>query len=226
MTEFLSNITAVVPVRSGSRRLPGKNLAPFAGKTLLEHKLYQLTEFLRPEQILVSSDSEEMLEVGAKRGAKIHQRSQNYSDDVNGEPLGKTISHIAQQVDSSVVMWAQVTSPLVTADTYLSAIRDFELKSKEGFDSLISVLKLKEYLWDKFGPLNFEPREGHVPSQQLPDLWRLTYGVIIARKEDMIRWDYYYGKNPFLFEVSKTSAVDIDDAEDLVIAQSIYDRLR
>ena len=37
-------ITAVVPVREGSRRLKNKNVAPFAGTNLLINKLNQLKQ--------------------------------------------------------------------------------------------------------------------------------------------------------------------------------------
>jgi N-acylneuraminate cytidylyltransferase len=35
-------LAAVIPVRAGSRRLKNKNIAPFAGTTLLQYKIQQL----------------------------------------------------------------------------------------------------------------------------------------------------------------------------------------
>ena len=37
-------ITAIIPVREGSRRLKNKNVAPFAGTTLLINKINQLKQ--------------------------------------------------------------------------------------------------------------------------------------------------------------------------------------
>lgn len=49
-------ITAVVPVREGSRRLKNKNVAPFAGTNLLINKLNQLKQVKEIETIVASSD--------------------------------------------------------------------------------------------------------------------------------------------------------------------------
>ena len=37
-----NSITAVIPVKGNSTRLPNKNILPFAGTNLLEHKINQL----------------------------------------------------------------------------------------------------------------------------------------------------------------------------------------
>ena len=222
MDESVDGFTAVVPVREGSRRLPGKNLQDFCGKSLLEHKIDQLAEFLPKAQILVSSDSSQMLALAERKGVRTHERDEEYADDVEGKPLGETISHIVSQTNLEHILWAQVTSPLINSQVYCRAISQYLSKLQEGFDSLISVQRVHDYLWTQSGPLNFRTGEGHVPSQQLPLMWRLTYGVILAPREKIINWAYYYGQRPFLFEVNKFEAVDIDDKEDLEIAKAIH----
>ena len=68
-------ITAVVPVREGSRRLKNKNVAPFAGTNLLINKLNQLKQVKEIETIVVSSDSDKMLEMAVSQGVKTHKRT-------------------------------------------------------------------------------------------------------------------------------------------------------
>jgi CMP-N-acetylneuraminic acid synthetase len=55
--------TAIIPVRASSRRLPNKNIMPFGGKNLLTYKIEQLLKVDEVENIIVSSDSDEMLEM-------------------------------------------------------------------------------------------------------------------------------------------------------------------
>lgn len=217
----LADITAVIPVRAGSRRLPKKNLAPFGGTTLLEHKIAQIKELLDPDQILVSSDSEEMLELAKGHGVQVHERSRIYADDVNEKSLGETIGHIAGFALTEQILWAQVTSPIVGPGTYKNAIHEYFRAMERGFDSLISVQRVNEYLRDAQGPLNYDIGDGHVPSQQLPEIWKVTYGVVLAPKASMTSWNYYYGNNPYLFEVDKLLAIDIDDRSDLLIAEMV-----
>lgn len=57
----MRTITAVIPVRAGSRRLKNKNVAPFAGTNLLINKIEQLKKVDKINRIVVSSDSDMML---------------------------------------------------------------------------------------------------------------------------------------------------------------------
>ena len=64
----MKSITAVVPVRKGSVRVKNKNLKPFAGKTLLQIKIEQLKQVSLIDNIVVSSDCDDMLALAAELG--------------------------------------------------------------------------------------------------------------------------------------------------------------
>ena len=73
------DVTAVLFAKSVSSRFPGKNLKPFARKngkslTLLEWKIEQLIEVFSLDKIMLSSDSEEILEIGRKYQLKLQYR--------------------------------------------------------------------------------------------------------------------------------------------------------
>lgn len=59
----MKTITAIIPVRAGSTRLKNKNVAPFAGTNLLINKINQLKLVSEITKIVVSSDSDLMLEM-------------------------------------------------------------------------------------------------------------------------------------------------------------------
>ena len=59
----MKTITAIIPVRAGSTRLKNKNVAPFAGTNLLVNKINQLKQVKDITKIVVSSDSDLMLEM-------------------------------------------------------------------------------------------------------------------------------------------------------------------
>lgn len=219
-------ITAIVPVRAGSRRMPNKNLAPFGGPSLLEHKVSQLCEFLPQENVFVSSDSQEMLQVAESMGVRSHRRPKEFADDLLGRPLGETIAFIASEVPGEHILWAQATSPLVSKNSYLDAIEAYLSALDEGFDSLISVERVRDYLRGPAGPINYQTGQGHTPSQLLPEMYRLTYGIVMAPREDMMRWGYYYGDNPKLFEVDKFEGVDIDDKFDFELALALKNLIK
>ena len=72
-------LSAVVAVRSGSQRIPNKNIRKFGSTSLLELKLEVLNRVKGLDEIIVNSDSDLMLEIGKKFGCKTHKRQDYYA---------------------------------------------------------------------------------------------------------------------------------------------------
>jgi len=215
-------MTAIIPVREGSTRLKNKNVAPFAGTNLLLHKIQQLKQVKEIDQIVVSSDSDMMLAMAKEGGARIHKRAKEYCDE-KSKTFGEVVKHIAGSVDGDDILWATCTSPLVFPKDYKAAIADYYKALEIGFDSLMSVESFKRYIWDENGPLNYELGIKHVPSQQLPTMYFVTDGILIAPREKMIDWSYFHGPHPYKFLVNKRTGCDIDDGLDLACARAWLD---
>lgn len=218
----MRKITAIIPVRAGSTRLKNKNIAPFAGTNLLINKIRQLQEVSEISKIVVSSDSDIMLEMAACAGAETHKRALEYCDEKT-KTFGEVVRHIAQSVEGDDILWATCTSPLVFPKDYRAAINAYYPALEKGFDSLMSVESFKRYIWDENGPLNYELGLKHVPSQQLPTMYFVTDGILIAPRMKMIEWAYFHGKNPYKFIVDKRTGCDIDDGLDLACARAWLD---
>lgn len=67
-------ITAVIPIRSGSQRVKDKNLRPFGGTTLMEHKIEALLKVPELTAIVVNTNSEAAIEIVKKRYGGGHRR--------------------------------------------------------------------------------------------------------------------------------------------------------
>ena len=218
----MDKITAVVPVREGSRRLKNKNVAPFAGTNLLLYKLQQLKQVKEIDRIVVSSDSENMLAMASDVGVEIQKRDIKYCDE-KSKSFGEVVRHICENVQGDHILWATCTAPLVSEKEYTRAIKVYFEKLVEGFDSLMSVEVIKRYLWDDRGPLNYELGIKHVPSQELPELYIITDGILLAPREKMIEWSYFHGSNPYKYRLNKRTSIDIDDGLDLAVARAWLD---
>lgn len=215
-------LVAVVPVRAGSRRLANKNVSPFAGTTLLQYKIRQLQRVPEVDEIVVSSDSDLMLDLARQEGASVHKRAPEYCDEVS-KSFGEVVAHICENCQSEDILWATCTSPLVEPQTYSKAICQYYAEVPEKGDSLVSFELIRRYLWNEEGPLNYELGIKHVPSQQLPPLYIVTDGICIAPRLKMIAWNYFHGRNPVRFIIDKKSAVDVDDGLDLACARAWLD---
>ena len=78
---FWGGVTAVIPIRAGSRRLKNKNIAPFAGTNLLLNKIEQLKKVKEIDRIVVTSDSDLMLQMAADAGVFTHKRAPEFCDE-------------------------------------------------------------------------------------------------------------------------------------------------
>ena len=216
-----NKITAVIPVRAGSRRLPNKNILPFGDSNLLIHKIRQLKQVKELDEIVVSSDSDEMLEMAKKEGVNIHKRAIEFCDEKT-KTFNEVVENIAQNIDCDTLIWAPCVCPLTESTSYEKAIDLYKkvVLDQNQYDSVISAKLFKEYLFDENGPLNWDPTH-HIPSQQLPEWKTIVNGFYITSRDNMIKWKFLYGKNPYLFILNKKEAVDIDDAEDFEVAKAL-----
>ena len=217
----MDKVTAVIPVRGGSQRLKNKNLRLIGEESLLARKIRILKDCRNVEAIVVNSDSEEMLEVARKMGVKAVKRDEAYA--LSTTSTNDAIFNVLSNSPGKHVMWAQVTSPLVSNQRIDEFIDTYFVKLKEGYDSLTTYKPLKEYIWDDNGPVNYKKGK-HVNSQDLPRYKALTFTVMIINRELAVSKKYYIGDNPYFVQVTPEEAVDIDDGMDLYIANCLLTR--
>lgn len=194
-------ITAIVPVKGNSTRLPNKNILPFADSNLLVHKLRQLKQVEGITDIIVSSDSDEMLAMAEAEGVIAMKRPEQYANE--SVPFGMFLEYICGVVPNEHILWACATSPLVEPYLYEKAIKTYFEKLEEGYDSLITCAPYQTYLMDENGPLNFKMGLEHKNSEQLPMLYHFTNGINLAPKTKIAEWHYNYGPNAYRLLVNK-----------------------
>ena len=209
-------ITAIIPVKANSSRLPGKNILPFGNSNLLLHKIEQLKQVEEVTDIVVSSDSDIMLEMAEKAGVIAIKRPEKYANE--SVPFGCFLDYLCDVLPNEHVLWACVTSPLVESYLYKKAIKLYFEKLEEGYDSLITLQPLQSFYFDKNGPINFETGLNHKNSEFLDPIYHFTNGINIAPRAKIAEWHYNYGPNPYQLMVNKREAVDIDDICDYMCA--------
>lgn len=216
----MNDITAIIPVRAGSTRLKNKNILPFNGTNLLLHKINQLKNVKSISRIVVSSDSDIMLKIASDNGTIIQKRPLEYCDE-KSKSWNDVVQYIVREVEGEHILWSFCTSPLMTPSVYEKSIETYLKSIQNGYDSLISVSILNKYIWNDFGPVNYDPNcENIIPKKKLPNYYIINDGIYIAQRKNMEKWRLYHGKKPFLFLTDKIHSVDIDDNLDYLQAIS------
>lgn len=199
--------------------MPGKNVADFCGQPMLVRKIRQLKAVKAIDRVIVSSDSDDYLFMAEAAGAETHKRELIYADD-RTLPFGEVVKKVCEEIPGDHVLWSPCTSPLVLPPSYRDAIIDYFAGLHKGFDSLVSFEPFKRYVWNDKGPLNYDASAGHVVSQDLPTLYFMSDAIMLAPREDMIRWKYFHGPKPKRYLLGKKEAVDVDDALDMRCARA------
>lgn len=76
---------AVIPARGGSKRIPRKNIRDFLGKPIIAYSIDAAIAAKCFDEIIVSTDDEEIAEVAGKHGAQVpFMRPTSLSDDKTG----------------------------------------------------------------------------------------------------------------------------------------------
>lgn len=216
-------ITAVIVARKGSERVPSKSLLKIDGLSLIARKICQLKECKKISRIILGSDSDEMLEEGIKYGAEIVRRPDYYCDEKVAS-ANEMIQNMCSLIETDIICWTHCTNPLVSSQTYDKAISAF-LNNTE-YDSLLSVVELKEHLWKDGKPFNYNPyAKRHVPARELPPLYMQDGAIFIQYHKNMLENSYFFGKKPFLFTIPNEEFLDINDYKDYVIAKYLIENL-
>lgn len=212
-------IKALVAVRSGSVRVHNKNIRPFAGTTLMEIKLRQLSKIKGLDGIVVNSNDDEILSIASRYDVETVKRDQKYAS--NSITMSEVYVNMAENFNGDVVMYSNVTNPLLESHSIENMIRVF--KDGGEFDSVNSVHAIKEFMYLDGKAINYDPRN-QPRSQDLPNIVAINFAISLISRENMIRYKNVVGLKPFLYEIPETEATDVDTQLDFDIAEILYKR--
>src|ERR1700733_10576572 len=118
---------AIIPARGGSKRIPGKNIRPLAGKPLIAYTLAAADESGLFERVVVSTDSLEIAEMARRFGAEVpFLREATLADDFT--PVSSVTVDALCRLDPAgdrfeVVAKLMPNCPLRTADDIIESYR-------------------------------------------------------------------------------------------------------
>lgn len=219
---YKDEVTAKIVARKGSKRIPSKSLLKLNNESLIERKIRQLKQCKNIDRIVFGSDCDEMLERAKSAGAEVVRRNDYFCNEELAS-ANEMIKNMMDLIKTDVVVWAHCTNPLLSPKTYDMAIETY-FNNLPKYDSLLSVVELKEHLWKDGVAFNYNPYASrHVPARDLPPLYMQDGGIFIQSYKNMKKNSYFFGLKPYLFEIPKEQFLDINEYRDYLLAKCMVE---
>jgi CMP-N,N'-diacetyllegionaminic acid synthase len=139
-------VLAIVPARGGSKGVPGKNIRPLAGRTLLDYAAAAARESGVVDRIVVSTDAEDVADAGRRAGLEVpFMRPASLAQD--DTPMLPVLRHALEALAHErwipdFVVLLQPTSPLRRGSHVLEAVT---LLRQSGADSVVTVVEVPRH---------------------------------------------------------------------------------
>jgi CMP-N-acetylneuraminic acid synthetase len=220
----MPTITALVPMRHHSERVPGKNYRVLAGKPLFHHILDTLRAVPEIKQIVVDTDSPTILEGLARHYPEVLALERPEHLRAGDIPMNDVLLHDTSQSPGDFYLQTHSTNPLLEAHTISRAIQAL-LGAYPTYDSLFSVTRLQTRLWDQLGrAVNHNPAV-LLRTQDLPPIYEENSCLYLFTRQTLLERHNRLGNRPLMFEISRQEALDIDEEQDFEIAGFLKSRL-
>jgi CMP-N,N'-diacetyllegionaminic acid synthase len=212
-------VLGLVPARGGSKGVPGKNVRPLAGHTLLEYTARAARESGVIDRVILSTDSLEIADAGRRAGLEVPfmRPAALAADDT---PMVPVIEHALGEIarhgwSPDIVVLLQPTSPLRRPDHIRNAVA--MLRETEA-DSVVTVVELPRHLSPDYamrideGRLKpFLPEGGRVTRRQEARPAYSRDGTVYAfRRSTIEQLGGIYGNDcrPLLIDTSDSLSID------------------
>lgn len=223
------NLIGVVVGRKGSKGLPGKNVANFMGKPLVEWTMQQARDSKLLTAVVVSSDDEQVLALGEEYGFQVAPRPAAFASD--RAPIGRAIEHALSKLgyeisDQDVVILLEPTSPLrpkgfidACLSRFLASVADSAVSvGRSNTQHPAFSVKLNEG-----GELEkLDGSDLHsIRRQDLDDVYFLEGSFYCSRVSQLRASSHIYGGVVIGIPVRRWQEIEIDDEVDFAIAERL-----
>jgi N-acylneuraminate cytidylyltransferase len=218
----------IITARGGSKRIPKKNIKEFCGKPIIAYSIEAALESGLFDEVMVSTDSEEIAEVAKRFGAKVpFMRSAETSNDfaTTRDVLLEVLSEYEKRgrtFDTMVCVYP--TAPFISAKRLVEANEVFE---KKAANRLVPVVRFsfppqRGYVIEE-DELKFKwPEYMSARSQDLEPFYHDAGQFYFYRVSDYLEKDGMQSSKVVSLELSDMEVQDIDNEDDWKIAEFKY----
>lgn len=226
---ILLKILGLIPARSGSKGIPGKNIKILEDKPLLLYTIDNALKSKHLDRVIVSTDSQEIAQIAQEAKCEVpFLRPAHLAQDTT--PMYEVLVHVIEEMSKlglkpEIIVLLQPTSPFRTTEQIDEAIQKFLTSSVK---CLISVRKVRENpYWMKIlerGFLSPVLDKSISSRQQLPTFYYPNGAIYIWSAEYLLNTNQLYPEDTIPYEMDESSSLDIDEELDWLFAEFLMSR--
>jgi len=216
---------AFIFARGGSKGLPGKNLLNLGGKPLLAHSIMIAKDIDKISRIFVSTDSQEIAEVGIEYGAEVINRPSELAQD--DSPEWSSWLHAINWLEDrgeffDCFVSLPATAPMRNKSDVIKCIdlldkqTDIVVTISESSRSPYFNMVKKDRHYIK---LLIDSEKSYSRRQDAPQIYDMTTVAYVARPNFIKNNNNIFDGRVKASIVPKKRAVDIDDEIDFKMAE-------
>ena len=209
-------VVAFIPIKLNSKRVPGKNVKLFYDGTPLMAFIQKCCLNAKNINEVYVYCSDDAVKPFILPGVKYLKRPVYLDgDDINANDF---IREFMKAVEADVYVNAHTTSPFAKVETIEECV---EKVTSGQYDSAFCAEPLRTFMWQDGKPINFDP-SNFPRTQDLQVIYGETSIAYVFTKESFVKHNRRLGEKPYVKEVGRIEAIDIDYPEDFEIANAIY----
>ncbi len=220
---------AIIPARSGSKRIPHKNIKNFLGKPIIAYSIEVALQSGLFDEVMVSTDDIHIADVARKYGAKVpFLRSPETSDDhaVLSDVILEVINNYSRKLNTRFdnICCLLATAPFIeTSDLEIA----FQKLQQTNIDAVFPIVKYDFPIQRALKLVNHKvemiwPENKNKRSQDLEPAYHDAGMFYWITSEAFINQKTLWTKNTAGIEISSFKAQDIDTHEDWLLAELKY----
>ena len=210
-------VTATVPMKGNSERVPNKNIRLLNGKPVCHWIIESLSRSKYIDEIIINTDSEKIKEIVSDfKLVKILDRPDFLlGDAVSMQPL---LAYDIEHAKNDFIFQTHSTNPLLSTETIDKAIETY-FKNLDKHDALFSVTPIQQRFYFKNGKaVNHDPQH-LIQTQLLEPLFHENSCMYIFSRDTNRKVQNRLGNNPIFFKMDHLESADIDEWHDFLWAE-------
>ena len=224
---------AIIPARSGSKRIPNKNIKSFLGQPIITYSIISAIESKLFDEVMVSTDCEEIAKIAISYGAKVpfYRTKKNASDNATTiEVLKEVINQYKiNGFDHDYGCCLYSIAPFITPNHLKEAYKNLIDKS---FDTVFAAVKYGHPIERAF-QLNKEnkiqlnnPKKEFIRTQDLNPNYHDAGQFYWFKTKSLIENSSLLNGNAGAIIMNEIEVHDIDNPTDWHLAELKYKTLR